>query len=169
MNREALERLVIDRQVGELSADAGHLLDAYLNLSPPEAESARELESMIQSASAALKAVPRGDLAPMPALDAKRIEQVKGQTLQVPRWTRPAAIAAVVALAFFLGSRVGPRQNFEAGTQFAAIPMAPQSHPEIDVWSVSAYENRSRTSQSENRQTVVWSSPLSRPRIGENL
>ena len=50
MNEETLERLVMDREFGALSADVAALLDAYLAENPARARQAQESEEISEAA-----------------------------------------------------------------------------------------------------------------------
>ena len=98
MKREAIERLAMDRALGELNEDATTLFEAYL---AEHAEARQWAEPMTQTCTRTREAIARKT-------------QPSSAQLAPPKpfrvdWSVPARWAAVIAVAAILGAAVGRR------------------------------------------------------------
>ena len=171
MNREALEHLIIDRRLGELSDDVASLLDAYLQASPSDEVLAGEIESDLALAQEALRPAASEDL-PLPAFPTHRVADALS-AMSPPRsgnWQRPLALAAVLALGVFIGVRMSASQVSSAPRvgPVAFHDSAVASGDEDDFWSLRA-ERSSRSKSKNSTKPVEWNSPLHWPVKGESL
>lgn len=109
MNPEALEALVVDRELGELSPEAADLLEAYLRLNPEAHARAGAMAATVGVARATVRKHP--GLAPVPRLI----------PVALPGWTSWLARAAAAVLLLGCGIWIGRRA--EVGS--AVAPAAP--------------------------------------------
>lgn len=173
MDRKTMERLLIDRRLGELSPDTQRLLEAYLQTSPVDAATTEEIDSIIDLAAQAMR--PGSALSPeelpLLSLSAPQTTSLKSQIRRggpQVSWLRPLALAAAVLLAFYLGTRTTPRSSApsdRAGVIARVIPYSPGETGEF--WSVAKYAaDRARLQTSDRRSAVAdtarieWTSPL---------
>lgn len=168
MNTKALERLLIDRELGELSPDVNGLLNAYLALSPEHADIAQSVHATIAVARRALGPEPTqapDAMPPLPTQSLMRRLQPK------PRlrwsWHRHLAVAAGIALAFFLGSRSVPQQEPPTPTRPPMSELAITRPNPGKFWSFERLREAYSCRQTGSAQRIEWTTPLSQPRIGE--
>lgn len=165
MNTQTMERLLIDKRMGELSPDTAQLLDAYLALTPDSAALAAEIDTVLELAGRALEPAVRDsaeDLPPFPAHPANAL----GRTRREKGWVRPIAVAAAIVLAFFLGTRTATSpQIAPADRSEMVVHSANPTSSDEQFWSVNRYASRHRAAQ----RAIEWNSPLFWPRIGERL
>ena len=108
MKHEALENLLIDRALGQLSPEVEALLAEHLAASPDDAQTAAELREVVALATAALhRTKPKLELPP--------------RIVAPPRWPRTHRVLAMAA-------------SFVAGAGMAFLAMRGTStHPEMPV------------------------------------
>lgn len=172
MNDETLERLLIDRSLGALSADAAALLDAYLRDNPAAARTATAFDETAGLIRQSLPAAPAASLPPFPRArlhDAHR---------NAARWriVRSAlALAACVVLGFSLGSRPlgGPVKRENTGPAVASVlPRDGRASDRVnesaesDFWSAQRMRVRFTSDSRAASRRVVWNSPVARPSLG---
>jgi hypothetical protein len=76
MNRESLERLLIDRALGQLSPDVDELLTEQLAVNPDAGRTAEELTAVVALATAVIKRPPATGILPLPLSTLVRAERV---------------------------------------------------------------------------------------------
>lgn len=171
MNREALEHLIIDRRLGELSDDVAALLDAYLRTSPGDESLVGQIESDLKLAQDALRPAASEDL-PLPAFPMQRVSDALMPLPPTRRaaWHRPLALAAVLTLGVFIGARISaPLSKTDASIGPVAFhDSAVETGDEGDFWSMNG-RRTSRSSSKNETKPVEWSSPLHWPVKGESL
>ncbi|HKQ49332.1 MAG TPA: hypothetical protein VJZ71_14775 [Phycisphaerae bacterium] len=189
MDHETLERLLIDRQLGELPPDTQRLLEAYMQLSPADAGTSEEIHAVIDVASQALRAEPPPtpeELPPLslsaPQASSRRLDaaSLKPQASRA----RPLALAASIVLAFLLGTRWVQQpdapmdRKIQIADALSSSSLKPQAPSLVDAefWSVARYAANRARPQSADRQSVgadqtriEWTSPLVWPQSGEKL
>jgi len=171
MKPETLERLVIDRMLGELAPDAEELLVAYLDANADAARSVEDIRGLIETANRAVRigSSPEED----PPLPAPRFVALasRGRRRPLAAWAKPVAAAAVIGLAFWLGS-LGTRPNAEP----RSVPLvnsnatlAPRTTHTTNggFWSLGELSRRTATRRESRLPAVNWPGPVSRPRLGE--
>ncbi len=194
MNPETLRRLLLDRAVGQLSDDAGALLDAYLARDPA---ARAELADLIAAVDAARRAVAEepvrvtaADVPPFPrrAVQAAVVRSARPRAAGTAgRWL---ALAAGVALAFLAGHYYADRRGDSArrspdplglvqgGPSRADGPVivepddagAPRSRSPglpAGIWHLDPSRLAAAPLGRSPQVEVRWSSPLRRPQIGE--
>ena len=184
MDNETMERLLIDRRLGELPPDTRCLLDAYLQVSPADAAAIAEINAVIDLAAQALlpKTTLTADELPPLGLSAPQVEESPGRPLSLkPQafWPRPLALAASILLAFFLGTRwvQPPDAPMERDVQItdalspASLNPQASSLDNTDFWSVARYAptRGDRAPSQPAASHVEWTSPLVWPLVGESL
>jgi hypothetical protein len=111
MNAEALESLVVDRELGELSPQTADLLEAYLRLSPEARTRAGAMAATVGVARVTAEKVPR--MRPVP----------------LPGWTSWLARAAAAALLLGGGVWIGRRAAVGAAGTSAVPSVAASGSP----------------------------------------
>lgn len=189
MDAETLERLLIDRRLGELPPDAARLLDAYLELSPGERGIGARVETTLELARQAVSA-ERSEVGPVPMLSSRALAALhaaqgptiskeaprRGSTLgRVGAWGRRTAVAATIGLAFVLGYLTS---GGAAPRPFGIVAIAPGESRQAAVhktaetpeafWSIERLRKAASDRAPETRPRIIWSSPLGHPRMGEN-
>ena len=175
MDPTTLERLLIDRRLGELPPDTAALLDAYLQVEAGGRAMAEELEKSIAAAERALKAEPPARDWPMPPMAGTTVMRRSERRRPVRPamvWTRRLAVAAGIVLAFFIGNRTGsnPRSNqhpMVVNNQPRIAPTAPRLSEGDGFWSLQRLQKSVGSGHEPNRQHLEWPAPFSKPRIGE--
>jgi anti-sigma factor RsiW len=171
MERDLLEKLLIDRHLGELPPDAAALLDEYLALRPEAAANAGRIGATLDLARDAL-----GSLEPRAADSLPRLRP-SGRAGRIGRapagqhvpLLRPVALAACLVLAFLLGRRMSlpPAGVAERPpVEFAAGGGAAIAAPAGEFWSVRQWRETA-AAQPSPRRTLNWSTPTAWPQPGD--
>jgi hypothetical protein len=166
MDQQTLERLVMDRELGELSADGADLLAAYLHDHPKDAAACDGFALALNDARRAVGA--RRGAAGLKKLDAARVSRalrIGDMKVVAARW-RPLAVAAALAMAFLLGSATRTQPGDSARRTFAQSEQSGQPAPSEtgEFWSIKRYITAPPRKASP---TVIWTSPLAKPQLGE--
>ncbi|MBE3096474.1 MAG: hypothetical protein IMZ44_05015 [Planctomycetes bacterium] len=182
MNRETLERLMLDDSLGALAEDIRSLLIERVTVAgSPAAARFAAYRRTVRGARAALKHARREALPPFPA------ERLRGEALRLRRRRRVGRIAALAA-SLVLGLGLGylafgraeapvplpaPAPAVVAVAQTA--PSNPEPFPEqpapapaviTDFWSSRGLAARAMAAQPQTPVKVTWVSPVQQPRIG---
>jgi anti-sigma factor RsiW len=171
MDPTILERLLIDRRLGELSPDAASLLDAYLQMNPDARAIEAEVTATIDAAQRVLKDERPAQDWPMPTLSMPSATGMSGSTpfpWPAWQWYRRLAVAAAIGLAFFLGSRLAPGPTpvlVENRPRTNAV--VTQEKPTEGFWSLRRLQKNVPPASGKDRQHVTWPAPFSKPRIGD--
>jgi hypothetical protein len=153
MNSEVLERLLIDRDAGELSCDVEELLEDHLRQNAGARKEAAEISETLHLARVALGSDP------VVALPVKRLPWAVSSLA----WAMAACLLCaglVVTLAIL--DRTGPHiRTSVAGSGIAAAPTGEES----DFWS--AYRVRASLSSSRPNMNsqILWKSPVRKPEL----
>jgi hypothetical protein len=184
LDRETLELLLLDQDAGALGAETDKLLVAYLRQEPHAASEAQEIRATLALARKTLTAAALPVL-PKPKFDGH--PEPSGTPLPGRAWAPWLAAAACLAIGFALGQTGAARRvNLpQAAAAFSPLPSPPDRHvsqekpaaadkadvpaPARSFWSVrnlqlGTYEPPHRTAY-----TLVWDSPLKRPKIKTTL
>jgi hypothetical protein len=170
MKPETLERLVIDRTLGELAPDAEELLVAYLDANADAARSVEDIRGLIETANRAVRIGPDEENRPLPSPRFVAAGS-RGRRRPLAAWAKPVAAAAVIGLAFWLGS-LGTRPN----TEPRSVPLvnsnatlSPRTTHTTNggFWSLGELSRRNATRRESRLPAVNWPGPVSRPRLGE--
>ena len=180
MDRETMDRLLIDRRLGELPTDTQRLLDAYLELSPTDAAATEEIETVINLAAQALRPEPTvnaEELSP-PSWNTERIAgaAIPQSAIRNPQsaiqkrhwpWPRLLALAASIMLAFFLGTRWDQEPGAPMHHQIARVS-SPAPAESMEFWSVARLgplRSGRAPFQSAVYPRIEWNSPLVWPLV----
>ena len=118
MNSEALENLLIDRALGQLSPEVGALLAEHLAASPDDARAAAELGEVVALATAALHRT-------------KLKLELPPRIVALPRWPR-ARRALALAASFAVGAGVAFLAMRGADARHE-IPLAHETPPALVI------------------------------------
>ncbi len=169
MNEDALERLLIDRHLGELEPDTAALLAAYLAADGQLERPAALLAETIELAGRVMrKDAPAFDR-PMPRLAApKNLHRVHHGPRWIA-WTRRVAVAAAVVAAFLLGQLAGPTDVHQVAVVPEPLPVSTTTtqEPSGGFWSLQRLREARPAKQAPRRRRIEWTTPLRQPRIGE--
>ena len=171
MKPETLERILFDRSLGELTPDVEALVRDYIEDRPQADRQADEADRTVEMARRALDIGLEMGAADLPPPDFLSAEGRTRRARRRPRhWIGTACAAAMIVLAFWLG------------TQNSAPPLANKAQQGIEraqprrrmtggtssgFWSVARLHRSISHSASQDRGTIRWPGPLTRPQLGE--
>jgi anti-sigma factor RsiW len=173
MNPEALDRLLIDRAVGELPPDTSALLEAYLQTDPDASKQAVQLEKTMRLAKKALTPSPEPAL-PVPAFNRplRVVEDKSAPVRLLPQWAYGMAACFISGLAvgWFMihpPAKPSPRETFVAA-RVAPLAAAPA---ESGFWSVSRLSrlNSTAVATTSPQHQLIWTSPVKKPQLAPQL
>ena len=186
MNRETLERLMLDDSLGALADDIRALLIERVAVAgSPAAARLAAYRRTVKGARAALKQARRETLPPFPAA------RLRGEALRLRRRRlagRIAALAASLVLGLGLGYLAFSRAEATAPAPAPAavaqtVPTNPEPFPEqpfpgtspeptpapavvTDFWSARRLAAQARAVRPQAPLKVTWLSPVEEPSIG---
>jgi hypothetical protein len=168
MDDKTLHRLLMDRALGALPADAAALLSAYLAHAPAAAARARQFEAAAAAARRALQQ-PTPELPAFPTARLLALETAR-RRLRVLRYA--AGLAAMLVIGIGLGFSVAAREKSGGvGPRPSPIPLPLREAGQLSVphgtfWStIQMYEN-ARLARREDTTHWIWDSAVSPPRPG---
>ena len=127
MNAETIERLAIDRAMGELNEDATILLDTYLTEHPEAREWAENMSEICAQLRKTVEKRLKDAAVESPRARASYHQPIRVRLANVGRW------AALIAISVGLGIVLGRWSRPQVQTiQYAAIPA--RSEAVTDVW-----------------------------------
>lgn len=170
MNAETLERLLIDRECGELPSDTSELLEAYLQAAPQAATTVAAIEETLHLAKQALApssqpVLPRASCARPP-----RIIELKSKSdWRLAQWAYGMAACFIGGLVlgwFVTRATVLPPHHAPAvANQPASQPVAVAS----GFWSASRiYKAASTAAPASANDQLIWESPVKKPQINRS-
>jgi hypothetical protein len=173
VDREALERLLIDSALVALPADSEALLRAYLAADADAAATAKRFDLTADLARRAMHDGRQAALPPFPLEGLVRAERRH-------RWAvglrTGFGLAACLALGLGLGSVLfrGQRNVAPPGlggeVQIAqAGPDRTESRPSMAVsgfWSTERLKKQAVVTEPSQTPRLIWDSPVARPRLG---
>lgn len=159
MDQAVLERLLIDRELGELNADTSALLDAFLLMSGSSGTLETDIPATLRQLRAALAAPPAAQPTTLPPL------RIATPTIWRLTGIRRLAMAAAMVLAFFAGMRTAsiPSPN---GNVRPSVDLANSKPAVAGFWSLDRLR-RVMPSVAAQPRTLNWTSPRSLPQPGE--
>lgn len=170
MNRDSLERLLIDQRLGELAPDASELLRAWLAATPTDSALASEIDEIITMSRNGLHS---SSAFPLPIFPEKRVAGALRTNFRpgMMTWHRPAAVAATIVLAFVLGTRIADFRESESDSMSGAIAVAGsgESSKIGEFWSIQRIVEGSALRRTHEKHRINWTSPLARPKTGDAL
>jgi hypothetical protein len=166
MNAETLERLIIDRNSGELTPEVEELLEAYLDGKPELAPEAEQMVETLRLAKLAL-AETRAPVLPLPEFKGE-FPAFAPRTKQhqfVHRWIY--GMAACFVGGVLLGLLVMPGRNSDQHptAAIASQVVAPTTSTNSGFWSINRLRAAEATVVPRHRDQVVWKSPVRKPEI----
>jgi hypothetical protein len=183
LERETLELLLLDQDAGALGADTEKLLEAYLRQEPHAASEAREIRATLALArktlaTAALPVLPKAKFDGYPE---SLVTSLPGRA-----WVPWLAAAASLAIGFVLGQTGASRQVILPPTVAAIspLPAPPDNHVSREkpvaadtaavsathsFWSARNLKLGTNDPPRHAVYTLVWDSPLKRPKIKTTL
>jgi len=167
LDSETLERILLDRSVGELSPDVEALLFAFLADNPQMAQMAKQADQTANMAHRALRLDHADKVAdlPPPAFLHKRSTRKRRRLLPA---LQTLAVAAVIVMAFWLGRQTTPQPLHRP----TLVQSRVDQHLETPVdsqggfWSVARLQRAYSSRPSSNHRMIQWPAPLRRPRFG---
>lgn len=167
MNAETLERLLMDRALGELSPDVESLLAAYLE---HDAQAAARADEFLAAAAAARQVLTKVAPAALPPYPALRLESVGRAHRRLVLVRNVAGVAAALVLGVGLGAAFVGRAGESAGgthparaVTFASAAAQPAGHE--GFWSTQRLYERAREAKRPEVPRVFWDSTVERPRL----
>jgi len=170
MDNETLDRLLMDRALGGLSADVEALLAAYLAQVPDAATRAGEF----QTAADAARRVLRSDRSTVPQPAVMRWQEVERTRRRLRMLRQGLWAAAILILGVGLGL-MWPRTDYHSGTlgasatarNEAALP--PERRLIGDFWSAPRLYQQARRAAVPTHTRLIWHSAVNRPQVGGAL
>jgi hypothetical protein len=169
LDSETLERLVIDRELGELSGDAAALLESYLAQRPVQGAGLRSIEETVRVARELL--LPVGN-AETEALPKPRFMRATPARLRFGDALRGGivgfAAAAAIALAVWMGfapTRISLPQ--QVSQQMIVSNVHHETAQESGgFWNVNDLRRGLASRPSGDTNKIEWTGPITRPKIG---
>jgi anti-sigma factor RsiW len=169
MNPEILERLVIDRALGELPPDAATLLDAYLEGNAEMADTAREIEATMQLAKQALKETRPVKLPIMQPVPKLVVLPGGRESWQQPVY-RAYGMAACFAGGLMIGWLTLRSPNPVPPVKVESVMVASHGTAgEEGFWSLRRLRQTTTRTPLESGPELVWKSPVKVPEIKTSL
>ncbi len=154
MDKETLDRLMIDRAVGALDADVETLLDTYLEQAGVSAEQYSSTCEVIRLSKDLLKTEGESVLPAFRGPKSVRNRQRQFVILQT------TGIAAMLLIGFFIGrGRVADNEPVLKCPVVVSVASAP-SDSDSGIWSINRFR---KLSTSHRRSTWKWTSPVRQP------
>ena len=172
MDPEVIERLLLDRALGQLPVDAATLLDAYLAQNQDAAQATRAFEPAVGLARKVL--VTQAAVA-MPPFPAARISSATQRRLRFRVIKNVGALAALWLLGVGVGTRwsVSPdTTNFrqpEHTIPIVETHLASQRSTGDDFWSAARLYQTACNAKHAETAKIVWNSPLENPKLRGEL
>jgi hypothetical protein len=170
MNPETLERLLIDRHLGELPSDASDLLDAYVAQNPSAAAAQARVQLALDLARRAMQPAHDERTPALPPLSRKPLPRVRPGKPHFRAWARQAALAAAIILAFMLGTRLNsplmPTITPHGTTELVTAEHSRGPAPTDGFWTLSG-RDRAASRMAPNRPHVDWPAPFTPPWKGQ--
>lgn len=159
MDQATLDRLLIDRELGELNADTSALLDAFLVMGGSSGTAETDIPFTLRHLRAALAAPPPTQPATLPPL------RIATPPIRRSTGSRRLAMAAAIGLAFFAGTRTAsiPSPNSNVRPSVALANSKPAG---VGFWSLDRLR-RVMPSVAAQPRSLNWTSPRSLPQPGE--
>jgi anti-sigma factor RsiW len=170
MDRELIERLATDRALGALSADAGQLLDAYVQHDPAAAAVVNEIERTVGLARTVLRDEP---VKSMPAFPVAGFAEIERWQRRTRRLRYVAGLAACVMVGLGLGRLSAPmRTEIVPSLPVTVVDATATVSPSPvesggSFWSVDRMRQRIQQRPVASPRSVKWISPATPPRLGD--
>lgn len=179
MDRETLERLLIDRSLGALDADGTALLEAYVAIDPGAAALERQIKETTELARRALQSGPVAALPEFPADQMLRANR-RQRSQRILRTAAAAAACVLIGLGvgalLFRGERpvarpasssVAVSETADERNEIVAVPAGGGPvDGALGFWSERRLSERHDRSRPAESVRVVWTSPVASPAIG---
>ena len=164
---ETLEKLAIDRRLGELTEDAAALYDAYLAQNPDDASAITTIDQTVDLVRAALDDGPFEPVLPLPLPGFFRAARRANAARRIRDGLTGFAVAASLALFAWLGtgvSPVGSTNSATGGIAQSRTGSAETSKP--GFWSLSSLKVDRVPPRSDGQSSIEWTGPITKPNIG---
>jgi anti-sigma factor RsiW len=170
MNRDTLERLMMDRALGELEPDIGELLDAHLKNDPQAANEVREITETLLLAKRAFTRASEPAL-PAPIFDHRILAFPNRPPAARRVLYRISGMAACVATGAFLGILLARQSVLPSAPKTPSEAVAPaiMASSEPGFWSARRLRLGQATLPMAANARVVWKSPVRIPEIKPSL
>lgn len=169
LSNEQLERMAIDRRLGELSEEAALLLDAYCAQNPDAAGILVEINESLSLAGAALSTsneMEEDDPLPAPKFLLAAEEPLKFR--RIMDGLAGFSIAAAIAIMAWIGFGVSSTAPGQSQPEIVAeVPAQDAETSSTGFWSLSALrQDLSNPGTTTHSPTFKWTGPITRPKIG---
>lgn len=170
MNAQTLERLLLDRALGALTADTATLLDAYLAEHPAAAADAAGFDETVRFAEQVL---PAGPLRQPPAFPAGRLTSASRRLRRTAFLWRATGLAACLLAGVGIGVLLRTARPDAAASpvEWVVQNEPPQDMPQSaqdEFWSARRLYERAAGARPARPPRLIWPSPLSAPKIGDS-
>jgi anti-sigma factor RsiW len=164
---DILERLLIDRNVGQLTADAEALLDAYLSANTAGRQLAIEIAATVSLAQRTLASQASRDHAALPPLQVLRQRRAVGGG-PVQRYLRAGLLAAACLVAGLGVGRWTLKPEYRTVRVTLSIPATPDAAQTLDddpgrLLSLQRLYTQAAQVKPRPPADITWSSPLAIP------
>jgi anti-sigma factor RsiW len=171
METETLERLLMDRALGELSPDAETLLAAYLEHDAVAAARGREFELAAIRTRQVLRQAQPTTLPPFPAA---RMQALNRGPRRLVLLRNVAGIAAALVLGVALGAGLDRHVAAQRTAGASPLPapvfviarMGAEATGSAGFWSVQRLYERARDAKRTQATQLIWDSPVEAPTLG---
>ncbi|HVP11498.1 MAG TPA: hypothetical protein VMV94_09965 [Phycisphaerae bacterium] len=163
MKPETLQRLLIDRHLGELPPDVTELVDAYAAMNATAAEARSSIQETLDLARRASAPTCMENLPALPPLTRRPSLRTGLTGSHFGTWTRAAVLAATIVLTFLLGTRfspsISPQANQGGISGLAATELGRSQASGNSFWALSARE-KTKSHLVGSGQHIDWPAPF---------
>lgn len=161
MDREVLERLLMDRALGALTPDVAAVLDAYVAMDAAAAARAREFDAAALAARQVLGPA-MAEVPPFPAVRLARIDRTRRQLVLI---RNVAGLAAAIVLGVVVGA-----WGFKPVAPFAGPGVVQATSRTVAAesggfWSRERWLAAAQAARPSGHAALIWESPVERPRL----
>lgn len=161
MDREVLERLLMDRALGALAPDVVAVLDAYVAMDAAAAARAREFDAAALAARQVL-GLAMAEVPPFPAARLARIDRTRRQLVLI---RNVAGLAAAIVLGMVVGAWGFKPAAPVAGPTVVLVAPRTAEAESGGFWSRERWLAAAQAARPSGHAALIWKSPVERPRL----
>ena len=154
MDKEILDRLLMDRALGALEPDVEALLEHYLAQHPDDSVRCRETEDLVSLSRDLLRSTPPQSLPAMTSVPLRRMKRLQ-----------PLGIAAALLVCFMMGRKFAGVQ-LDPVVPHPVVAVSGLEHPKESlsgIWSLRRETVQVRRPERSSRWK--WTSPVRQPEL----